>query len=40
MNVLEKVAASLENALDLILGEEIQERVDKYIKQYPYPRGY
>ena len=40
MSVLEKVASSLENALDLILGEDIQERADKYIEQYPYPRGY
>ena len=40
MDVLEKVALSLENALDLILGEDIQKRADKYIEQYLYPNGY
>ena len=37
LNVLEKVASSLGNALDLILGEDIQKRADKYIEQYLYP---
>lgn len=40
MDILEKVASSLENALDLILGEDIQKRADKYIEQHLYPRGY
>ena len=40
MSVLEKVASSLENALELILGEDIQKRADKYIEQYIYPNRY
>ena len=40
MDVLEKVTSSLENALDLILGEDIQKRADKYIGQYLYPNRY
>jgi len=40
MDLLGKVASSLENALDLILGEDIQERADKYIEQYLYPNRY
>ena len=40
MDVLEKLASSLENALDLILGEDIQKRADKYIEQNLYPSGY
>jgi len=40
VGVFEKVASSLENALDLILGEDIQKRADKYIEQYLYPNGY
>ena len=40
MNVLEKIASSLENALDLILGDDIQKRADKYIEQYIYPNKY
>ena len=36
LDVLEKVASSLENALDLFLGEDIQKRADKYIEQYLY----
>ena len=37
MEILEKVVSSLENALDLVLGEDIQKRADKYIEQYLYP---
>lgn len=40
MDVLEKLASSLENALGLILGKDIQERADKYIEQYLYPNKY
>ena len=40
MNVLEKIASSLENALDLILGDDIQKRADKYIEQHIYPNKY
>jgi hypothetical protein len=40
LEILEKVASSLENALDLILGVDIQKRADKYIEQYQYPNKY
>ncbi|GEM_PF-5774230 len=40
MEILEKVVSSLENALDLVLGEDIQKRADKYIEQYLYPNRY
>jgi len=40
VEILEKVASSLESALDLILGEDIQKRADKYIEQHLYPNRY
>jgi hypothetical protein len=40
VEILEKVVSSLENALDLVLGEDIQKRADKYIEQYLYPNRY
>jgi hypothetical protein len=40
VEILEKVVSSLENALDLVLGEDIQKRADKYIEQYIYPNRY
>jgi hypothetical protein len=40
VDILGKVASSFSNALDLILGEDIQKRTDKFVKQYQYPTRY
>lgn len=40
MEVFEKVTSSLDNVLDLILGENTQRPADNYIGQHPYLNTY
>ncbi len=40
MNVLEKLASSLNDALYLILGEDLPIPADKHIGLYPYLNRY
>jgi hypothetical protein len=36
MKVLEKIAVSIDNAVDLVLGEDMKRPTDVCVRQHPY----
>jgi hypothetical protein len=36
LNILLKLASSIDDTLDLILGEDLPKPIDNFTKQYPY----